>query len=280
MTEKCIPIGKVREVVQEETADLREQLEEQREENRRLQEENEKLRERVDELERRADAAGKHRETLIEEIDDANYRIGELQSLDLEKGHHIQHIKEPAYLDVASGRIEYVDGDDGEEYARLPGSKDPLERSGESVLATGDLLPIQQLAQMQDDTLAGATSKRADYIAARVWTERGQHSPGSVWSSGCGQVREYVDASDVRTYIKSELERADESLSYDYAKKLAGDALERIRELAKDRCYVERRNHRKDGLRYKERRLVVPSDADIPGEGSTSDAPGTDGVTG
>jgi hypothetical protein len=155
----------------------------------------------------------------------------------------------------------------------------PTVRIRVAALATADLLPIQQLARMDDDMLADATKDRPSYIAARVWAERGEHSRSSVWSKGSGVVKEYVDASDVRLYIKSELERTDENLSYDYAKRLAGEALERIREMSKSRCYVEKRNRRKDGLSYKERRLVVPSDADIPGEG-WEEAPGTEGLTG
>jgi hypothetical protein len=116
--------------------------------------------------------------------------------------------------------------------------------------------------------------------AARIWKARATHSPGSLWTQGCKDVDEYVDASDIRVFIKSNCERDDESLSRDYAKKLAGRAMERLRELAKSRVYIERRTHRKDGLEYTERRLVLPSDAEIPGGVVTEGSPETDPVTG
>ncbi|MCT9098175.1 hypothetical protein [Haloarchaeobius sp. HME9146] len=211
-------------------------------------------------------------------------QVAELQSRELEKGAHLRydHVEPTVeHLDVDGDRLERFTGDTGMEWVRLPDSTDPLDRSGTTTLPAADLLPIQQLAWMDEDLLASAASKRADYIAAKVWAERGKHTPGSVWSKGCRSVREYIDASDIRLHIKSELEREDESLSHDYAKKLAGRAMQRIRELAKNRVYIERRSHRKDGLKYKERRLVVPTDSEIPGETApNTDPPGTIGVPG
>lgn len=260
--------------------ELEDQLENEREERAHLEE-------RVDELEDENEALKKRFDrrtsTSWERIAYAEKALGEVQSLELEKGHHLRSENvDPDDLDVANGEVEFVDGDDGDEYARLPGSADPLERSCESVLATGDLLPIQQLARMEDDTLASATSKRSDFAAAKIWQKRGEHGASSPWSRGGPGIRDYLDASDVRVFIKSSLERDDESLSHDYAKKLAGEAMERIRELSKHRVRIQKRNRRKDGLAYKERRLIVDDDAEIPGETSSTDdeAPGTNGVTG
>jgi hypothetical protein len=213
-------------------------------------------------------------------------RIAELQSRELEKGAHLEWERVRTLtdrLDVDGDRIETFTGDDDTTYARLPNGTDPLERSGTTPLATADLLPIQQLARMDEDMLARATNTRPDYIAAKVWAKRGQHSPGSVWSKGGPSVREYLDASDVRLFIKAHLERDEERLSHDYAKKLAGEALERIRELAKHRVRIVKKTHRKDGLQYKERRLVLDSDAELPGEHEQEherSTPGTTEVTG
>ena len=134
---------------------------------------------------------------------------------------------------------------------------------------------------MDDTLLTTATSRRADYSAAKAWSERGKHDRTTLWSRGCGSVTEYVDASDVRIWIKSTHERADESLSYEHAKKLPGQTLKRIRDLSNDRVYIEKRTHRKDGLEYKERRLVLPNDANIPGTATPdTDAPVTTDLPG
>ena len=265
--ENCIPREQVEqvvgEIVDDRVSELKDELEEKDE--------------RIDELESELERTRARFDSRTEWHSEA---ISELQSRELDKDGHLKEENVvPDRLETATDNIVTFEGDDGTDYVREPGAEDPLERSGTSAVATADLLPIQQLARMDDDMLANATSTRPDYIAARVWAERGQHSRGSVWSQGSCDVREYVDASDVRLFIKSELERSDESLSYEYAKKLAGDALERLRELAKNRVYIEQRNRKKDGLQYKERRLVLPSDAEIPGEGQT-EAPGTNEVAG
>ncbi|WP_136717348.1 hypothetical protein [Halorientalis salina] len=210
-------------------------------------------------------------------------QIAELQARELEKGAHLEyeHVSPTQEkLDVPDDRLERFSDEEGTQRVRLPDHDDPLGRS-ENTLPTADLLPIQQLARMDEETLSTATNTRADYIAARIWGERTTHSLGSLWKKGCREVAAYVDASDIRVFIKSNLEREDESLSRGYAKKLAGRAMERLRELAKSRVYIERRTHRKDGLEYTERRLVLPSDADIPGRTTlTDDTPGTNPVTG
>ncbi|MFD1588505.1 hypothetical protein ACFR9U_16120 [Halorientalis brevis] len=210
--------------------------------------------------------------------------VAELQSRELEKGAHLQfetvteHVE---LLDVDGDRLERFEGEDGDTWVRLPNAEDPLERSGTSALATADLLPIQQLARMDEEMLANATSRRADYLAAKAWAERGKNSKSSLWSAGCRSVSEYIDASDLRVWIKANHQRPDEDMTYENAKKLAGKALERIQQLAKNRVYIEKRDRRKDGLKYKERRLVVPTDAEIPGEGTShDDAPGTTELTG
>ena len=43
-------------------------------------------------------------------------------------------------------------------------------------------------------------------------------------------------------------------------------------ELSKHRLAVHRKSQRKNGLSSTERRLVVPTDADIPGENTTGDS--------
>ena len=237
---------------------------------------------RVDELETTVEEQSALLEALRKRTTTTQSQLAELQTRELEKGAHLEydHITPTqAQLDLPDDRLERFTDEDGTQWVRLPDHEDPLDR-GPDTLPAADLLPIQQLARMDEDALATATNTRADYIAARLWNARDTHSPGSLWTKGCKDVVEYVDASDIRVFIKSNCERDDESLSRDYAKKLAGRAMERLRELAKSRVYIQRRTHRKDGLEYTERRLVLPSDAEIPGGVVTDNAPRTDTVTG
>jgi uncharacterized coiled-coil protein SlyX len=238
---------------------------------------------RIDDLEATVQEQGALLEALQKRTGTTQSQLAELQARELEKGAHLQyeHITPTRdQLDLPDDRLERFTDDDNTQWVRLPDHEDPLYRSGTPRLTAADLLPIQQLARMDDQLLSNATGRRADYLAAKAWAERGDHDRSTLWSKGCNGVVEYVDASDVRVWLKSNHERADESLSYEHAKKLAGQTLERIRELANHRVYIEKRTHRKDGLTYKERRLVVPSDADIPGESSHERDPGTTDLPG
>jgi hypothetical protein len=264
------------EAQQERIDDLEADLEREREARKDAEE-------HIESLEATVQEQGALLEALQKRTGTTQAQLAELQARELEKGAHLRydHIRPTRdRLDVPDDRLERFTDDEGQQWVRLPDHEDPLERSGTPRLTAADLLPIQQLARMDDQLLSSATGRRADYLAAKAWAERGAHDRSTLWSQGCNGVAEYVDASDVRVWLKSNHERADESLSYEHAKKLAGQTLERIRELANHRVYVEKRTHRKDGLQYKERRLVVPSDADIPGEGTHQRDPGTTDLPG
>ncbi|WP_436932544.1 hypothetical protein [Halosimplex halobium] len=77
-------------------------------------------------------------------------------------------------------------------------------------------------------------------------------------------------------------------MSRDYATKLARRTIDALLDLANHRLYDELRSRRADGLQYKERRVVLPADAAIPGETRSTDepadaetsAPATAGVAG
>lgn len=257
---------------------LRADLEREKALRKKAEQERDDLRETVSDLQQQVDDAEESVDVVQSKADAAlnkagtnKDRVEELQARELEKGAHLlwQHVDEYE-IDVADGRLERFQGDGGDEFCRIPGEVDPIERSGDSALATADLLPIQQLARMDDDMLSNATSSRPDHIAAQVWAERGKHDKSTLWNQGSSSVREYLDAGDLKTWIRMNCERDDESLSEDYAKQLAGRTMERIEALAKNRVYIEKRSRRKDGLQYKERRLVLPSDSEIPGEGRES----------
>ncbi len=61
-------------------------------------------------------------------------------------------------------------------------------------------------------------------------------------------------------------ERQEPGTSETYAKKLVSRTIDAILELSKHRLAVRKRTERKNGLEYTERRVILPPDADIPGE--------------
>jgi hypothetical protein len=199
-----------------------------------------------------------------------------LVARELEKGAHLRwdHVEptlQDDHLDLPADRVERVTKDDGQ-YARLPDADDPLDRGGSVQLAPGDLLPIQQLARLDDDTLQSVADARPDRLAARVW--RARDDPGDdLWNRGCNGVRAYLDAGELATWIR--IEEGD--VSRDYATKLARRTIHALLELSRHRLYDELRSRRSDGLQYKERRLVLPADAEIPGESGSVGADGAGG---
>ncbi len=123
-------------------------------ENRILQATNDQLRDRLEECERAI--------TRIDALTDAarkrtgvnKQRIEEIQARELEKGAHLlAETIDCCEIDIDGDRLEQITKDDGRTYYRVPQSADPLERGGNVTLAHGDLLPIQQLARMDEEML-------------------------------------------------------------------------------------------------------------------------------
>lgn len=194
-------------------------------------------------------------------------RIGELQSRELEKGAHLRAANvDAASVAVPEGRLERIRKDDGERYVRCPTSEDPLERGGDVALGYGDLLPIQQFGRFDDDMLRSTTSALPTRLAAKCWRARSDPSVGDdPWKRGCGGVAAYVTAGDMKHWIR----RQERGISDAYAKKLVSRTIDALLDLSKHRLGVRRTNQRKNGLRYTERRVVLPTDADVPGESLT-----------
>ena len=190
--------------------------------------------------------------------------VHELQERELEKNAHLQwgnvypHKEE---LEITADSVEKFTKDDGETYARIPGGEDPLNRGGEPALTTGDLLPIQQLARMNEDMLHSAASSKPVRLAAEVWRDHEQ-AQSLLWNQGCNGVREYVDAGELAQW----LHHNEPGVNKEYSQKLAGRTIDALLDLTKDRLYVKRKNRRKDGLSYKERRIVLPEESEIPRE--------------
>ncbi|ELY45597.1 hypothetical protein [Natronorubrum sulfidifaciens] len=206
-------------------------------------------------------------------------RLEELQARELEKGAHLraEHVDEHA-VDVPDGRLEKITKDDGHAYYRLPERDDPLDRTN-TTLAHGDLLPIQQLARLDEDMRRATTNALPTRLAAKLWKARTDSSVGDdPWKTGCKSINEYVTASDLKHWIR----RQEPGTSETYAKKLVSRVIDAALEFSKNRLAVRKRTQRKNGLEYTERRLILPEDAEIPGEMSshTADSPETAGVRG
>jgi hypothetical protein len=242
--------------------ELEEELARERAKRRKAETRVEELEDRLDETDARVDAVSTKSDANAE-------RVAELQSRELEKGAHLRdaHV-DPTRLTVADGRVERIQKDDGP-HVRLPGSDDPLGRGGSTKLAHADLLPIQQLAQMDDDMLHSAAESRPTRLAAELWRARDEKR--GPWSKGSGPVRQYVDASELAVWIRSR----ETGVSKEYGQKLASRVIDCLTDLTKNRMYDELRNRRKDGLQYKERRLVLPTDSSIPGEADADQQAGT-----
>ncbi|RZV06596.1 hypothetical protein BDK88_3614 [Natrinema hispanicum] len=236
---------------------LEAELEEAHTENKALEERLEDLEQSQSPIEARLDA---HEKKLNANKD----RVGELQARELEKGAHLleDHVDE-GEIDVVDGRLERIRKDDGESYFRLPESDDPLERGGDVSLSYGDLLPLQQLAKMDEDMLWATTSALPSRLAAKLWKARTDPAVGdNPWRKGSASVREYVTAGDMKHWIR----RQEKGISDDYAKKLVSRTIDALLDLSKSRLAVKKRTQRKNGLEYTERRVLLMDDVDIPGE--------------
>jgi len=205
-------------------------------------------------------------------------RIEELQARELEKGAHLPvDDVDTAAIDVAGGRLERFTKDDGRTYVRLPDHDDPLERGGSPTLTHGDLLPIQQLARMDGDMLLSTTNALPTRLAVKLWNARVDSSVGdNPWERGCKGIKAYVKASDLKHWIR----RQEPGTSETYAKKLVSRTIDAILELSKHRLAVRKRSERKNGLAYTERRVILPQEAEIPGEPSRTQPPETADVPG
>jgi regulator of replication initiation timing len=190
-------------------------------------------------------------------------RIEELQARELEKGAHLLEANvDPCELPITGAHLERVTKEDGRPYYRLPDSADPLDR-GEVALAHGDLLPIQQLARLDGDMRRSTTSALPTRLAAKLWKARTDPTVGdNPWETGCKSVREYVKASDLKHWIR----RQESGVSDTYAKKLVSRTIDALLDLSKHRLAVRKKTERKNGLSYTERRVLIPIDAEIPGE--------------
>ncbi|WP_425604298.1 hypothetical protein [Natrinema gelatinilyticum] len=159
--------------------------------------------------------------------------------------------------------MEKITKDGGGTYYRVPDSSDPLDGREGVALAHGDLLPIQQFARMDEDMRRSAANSLPTRLAAKLWRARTDPTVGDdPWTDGCKGVQEFVTASDLKHWIR----RQEAGISDAYAKKLVSRTIDATLDLSKHRLAVRKRTQRTNGLEYVERRLILPADAEIPGE--------------
>ncbi|WP_408960155.1 hypothetical protein [Natrinema sp. 74] len=260
--------GQLRETVARQS----DRIEDQQAQIDSLEDEVERLQEENTRLEAVTDAA-------LKKAGANKARIAELQTRELEKGAHLlDENVDPDSLADTVDRLERFTKEDGNTYVRIPDSDDPLDRGGSVALSHGDLLPIQQLARMDDDMLHSSTNSLPARLAARLWRARTNPSVGDdPWQDGCKEVQEYVKASDMKHWIR----RQESGVSDAYAKKLVSRTIDVLLELSKNRVAIRKQTERKNGLPYTERRVLLKTDASIPGKITESDrSPETAGVHG
>ncbi|MFP9062608.1 hypothetical protein ACLI4R_19120 [Natrialbaceae archaeon A-chndr2] len=237
-----------------------------------LEAENERLRDRLEACEAQTTGTKALAEATAKRTGSNKRRIEELQARELEKGAHLLAERvDPAELDIEGDHLERFTKEDGQAYVRLPDHDDPLERGGSPTLTHGDLLPIQQLARMDDEMLRSTTNALPTRLAANLWKARVDSSVGdNPWENGCKSIKEYVKASDLKHWIR----RQERGVSDSYAKKLVSRTIDALLDLSNNRVAIRKRTERKNGLEYTERRLIIPTDAEIPGEtGASSTQP-------
>lgn len=241
-----------------------ERIESLEQDRKRIVERTTRLEDRVTDLEAEATRLEQLAEAALNKATANKERLTELQSRELEKGAHlIEDTIDEHAVDVTDGRLERITKEGGKTYYRLPEQADPLERGGDISLAYGDLLPIQQLARMDEEMRRSAANALPTRLAAKLWQARTDSSIGdNPWERGCKDVDEYVKASDLKHWIR----RQETGVSETYAKKLVSRVIDAVLDLSKHRVAVRKRTERKNGLEYTERRLVLPEDVEIPGE--------------
>ena len=234
------------------------------------------LEQRVDDLEDKADEAEAHRNAIVRQTQRRDERIDELQAREFEKGAHLlaENVDKERIF-VEGNKLERITKDDGKTYFRLPGEEDALGRGGAVAHSTADLLPIQRLSRYDDEMLASVTNRKPDELASKAWRERDEAGRYSLWSKGSGEIRAYLDASELADWIRLK----ESGVSKKYSQELARRTMDAMHELSNGRLGKIKRQRSKDGLSYQETRLVLKADVELPGEvtsSNTDDSPATD----
>ena len=221
------------------------------------------LEQQVDNIEDKANEAEAHRNAIVRQTQVRDERIDELQAREFEKGAHLLADNiDKERITVDGNKLERITKDDGKTYFRLPGEDDALGRGGAVAHSTADLLPIQRLSRYDDEMLVSVTNRKPDELAGKVWRERDEAGRYSLWSKGSGEIRAYLDASELADWIRLK----ESGVSKKYSQELARRTMDAMHELSNKRLGKIKRQRSKDGLSYQETRLVLKDDVELPGE--------------
>ncbi|WP_433633768.1 hypothetical protein [Halomicrococcus sp. NG-SE-24] len=116
--------------------------------------------------------------------------------------------------------------------------------------------------------------EHAEELAGKAWRERDETGRHELWSSASGEIRAYLDASDLAEWVRVK----EAGVSKKYSQELARRTMDAMHELSKNRLGKTKRQRSKDGLSYQETRLVLKADVEIPGE-RLSESKGGDPTT-
>jgi len=242
--DKIMDLEKRVDELEDEKDELRDRVDE-------LEDENDKLRERADSLER-------ENELAVNGMKWNKDRLKELQTRELEKGAQLktENLPLPEELEVSTEHAEKVTRSDGTEVLKLPGRDDPVDGTEHEVaVAMDDLLPIQRLARLPEDMLDDELANKKNVRrAVWLWDER-----EDLMTKGSSGVHRYIDAGDLAMYLKTRFE-------IDPSSETTKRVMKQFVEYANNRAYIKKQR-KPEG--YEERRLIIPADAEIPGERST-----------
>ncbi len=98
--------------------------------------------------------------------------------------------------------------------------------------------------------LASVINRKPDELAGKEWRERDEAGRYWLWPKGSGEIRAYLDASDLAEWIR--LKEA--GVSKKYSQELAHRAMDAMHELSNGRLRKIKRQRFKDGPSYQETR--------------------------
>lgn len=230
--------------------------------------------ERVEDLETRHDEKDDRIEELVETVEEQEARINqleswktaarrklqrlgdataELQMRELEKGAHLQEENvQPVDLKTSTEHVERITKDDGETYVRIPGNEDPVDDSTEVAVAMEDLLPIQRLARLPEEMRESELSGKKN-VQRAVWLWENRETQ---MNKGSGEVDFYIDAGELAKDLSIKFD-------IDATSETAKRVMEFFCEYSKHRAFTKKKKRPRG---YEERRLILPSDASVPGD--------------
>jgi len=250
--------------LEERVGELEQELEHERQQRRRAEraaaEAERELKKELDRVEGIATgavkAAGANRD-----------RVQELQVRELEKGAHLKtdNLPEPHELATSTEHAEKVTREDGTEVLKLPGVEDDVASGtgAEIALAMDDLLPIQRLARLPDDMAAEQIGEKTNLERA-VWLWQNREN---FMKKGGPGVDRYIDSGDLQTHLAAREDGLQPS------SETAKRVMTFFVDFSNDRAFTKM-DTKPNG--HKERRLVIPEDAEIPGERSSLAGDATD----